>query len=520
MAVIGGARLTNEDAYAWAKLAKGVIGTDHVDAQLGDGLPAEAVAAWPAATIDDVCRPGGTVVLMAPDLKEELPVLYLRLRHAVERDGVRLIELGSLASGLAAGRSGNGATTVLHTEPGRLADLVDALIAGDTAAARDLGCSPDALDVAAAQLDDGDVRLVVGRGSIAESGARVADAVNRFVAAHDGTTVLPVLRRANVRGALDMGLTPGLLPGRVVLDAAPPALTEAWGQVPTATGMDAPRILRAAADGGIDVLVLLGADPLVDAPDRRQAAEALERTGTVIALDLFATESVAAADIVLPAAGFGECDGSTTNLEGRVSTVRRRVTPPGSARSDWSIAADLARRLDADLGVESVEGVQAEIATVAASHADVTPERLADGGHDGIVVTTPADGGLDARRLDVPALPAPDNYSLRLFTPRRLYDAGTLVAHAPSLAGLAGEAALHLSPRDFDKLGVDDGARVKVTSAVDTMTVAVHRDARVATGAAVIPLHQPGGGGAQLIDARQPVTDVRIETGPQAEDGR
>ena len=83
LAVLGGARLTNEDAYAWAKLAKGVIGTDNVDAQLGDGLPAEVVLGLPRATIDDACRPGGTVLLLGPDLKEELPVLYLRLRHAV-----------------------------------------------------------------------------------------------------------------------------------------------------------------------------------------------------------------------------------------------------------------------------------------------------------------------------------------------------------------------------------------------------------------------------------------------------
>jgi NADH-quinone oxidoreductase subunit G len=43
VAVIGGARGTNEDAYAWARLAKGVLGTDHVDAQLGDGLPADVL---------------------------------------------------------------------------------------------------------------------------------------------------------------------------------------------------------------------------------------------------------------------------------------------------------------------------------------------------------------------------------------------------------------------------------------------------------------------------------------------
>src|SRR5690606_28954748 len=80
--VIGGARLTNEDAYAWAKLAKGVVGTDNVDAQLADGLPAEVVLGLPRATIDDACRPGGTVLVIGPDVKEELPVLFLRLRHA------------------------------------------------------------------------------------------------------------------------------------------------------------------------------------------------------------------------------------------------------------------------------------------------------------------------------------------------------------------------------------------------------------------------------------------------------
>ena len=77
--MIGGARLTNEDAYAWAKLAKGVIGTDSVDAQLGDGLPAELVLGLPRATIDEACA-AACVVVLAGDLREELPVLFLRLR--------------------------------------------------------------------------------------------------------------------------------------------------------------------------------------------------------------------------------------------------------------------------------------------------------------------------------------------------------------------------------------------------------------------------------------------------------
>ena len=99
VAVLGGARLTNEDQYAWARLAKGVIGTDHVDAQLDDGLPADAVLGLPRATINRACTPGGTVILLAPDPKEEQGTLYLRLRHAIVNDGVQLIELTPRASG-------------------------------------------------------------------------------------------------------------------------------------------------------------------------------------------------------------------------------------------------------------------------------------------------------------------------------------------------------------------------------------------------------------------------------------
>ena len=74
--IIGGARFTNEDAYAWAKLAKSVIKTDSIDAQLGDGLPAELVLGLPQATIDEAAS-ARVLVLLAPDLREELPVLYL-----------------------------------------------------------------------------------------------------------------------------------------------------------------------------------------------------------------------------------------------------------------------------------------------------------------------------------------------------------------------------------------------------------------------------------------------------------
>src|SRR4029079_7033437 len=74
VALLGGGTSTNEDAYAWARFAKGVLRNDNVDAQLRDGLPAEVVLGLPRATIADLDR-AKAIVLLGPDLKEELPVL-------------------------------------------------------------------------------------------------------------------------------------------------------------------------------------------------------------------------------------------------------------------------------------------------------------------------------------------------------------------------------------------------------------------------------------------------------------
>ena len=99
IAVLGGARGTNEDAYAWSKLARTVLRTDHVDAQLGDGLPAQLVVGLPGATIDDACS-AGTTLLVCGDLREELPVLHLRLRGAARAGTTRLVEIAPTETGL------------------------------------------------------------------------------------------------------------------------------------------------------------------------------------------------------------------------------------------------------------------------------------------------------------------------------------------------------------------------------------------------------------------------------------
>jgi NADH-quinone oxidoreductase subunit G len=387
VAVLGGSRLPNEDAYAWAKLAKGVIGTDHVDAQMGDGLPAEVILGLPRATIDQACA-ADVVVLLAPDIKEELPVLYLRLRAAVlERQtggtGPRLVELGQTHSGLTPY-----ADVSLAHRPGEAASLVSALLAAQAPRAEVAGVPADDVGRARELLAGaGNVVMVVGRPSLAESAAFPSQAAALLAAARPDARFLPAARRGNVLGALDMGLAPGVLPGRVALDAGRDWYTRAWGQVPEEPGLDARGILAAAAEGRIHALILLGADPVADFPDTRLAEQALAGVGLIVAVDTFLTDSSRKADVVLPAAMYAERPGTTTNLEGRVSRLAQKMVPPGVAWPDWMIAVELAARLGTDLGPATLEELWAEIEALAPSHRGLTgPLLLSAAARDGVVV--------------------------------------------------------------------------------------------------------------------------------------
>ena len=163
--VLGGARGTNEDAYVWARFAKGVLRTDNVDAQPGDGLPAEVALGLPGATIADLDR-AGAIVVLGVDLKEELPVLYLRARRRgrrprrpaggdpLDRDRSRALCRGLAAPG----------TRRAGRDHGR------ARAPRSTAAPRGMPTSmpPPPRSV----RRDGELIVVAGRGNLAASGRR------------------------------------------------------------------------------------------------------------------------------------------------------------------------------------------------------------------------------------------------------------------------------------------------------------------------------------------------------------
>jgi predicted molibdopterin-dependent oxidoreductase YjgC len=419
---------------------------------------------------------------------------------------------------------------------------------------------------------EGPVVVLLGRSSVAEQAEAVVHAASLLAPVAD-VRFLSTLSRSNVHGALDLGLTPGFLPGRVTLAAGREHVTSIWGGAPDAPGLDAAGMLEAAAAGRIKVLVLLGCDLLADFPDRALAKSALDAVEHVIAIGAFRDIAADRADVMLPTTVWGEQVGSSTNLEGRVVRLGRKVTPDGTTMESWRIACELAARLGTDFGLETTDEVQDEIARVAPAFAGVDAS-LIHRARDGIVLpvadhldeltfaaprpgigvswepirpsssaslavggdsppTVAHSGGAECAepdaRPDPPVSPVPlhawsgeapapvstpiDAYALRLVAARTLYGSDRVSAESPPLAHLSPDhAELVVSRRDRERIGVADGDRVRVTSSRTSLELPIKEDDATPLGVAFVAVNRAGPGAADLIDASQPVTDLRVET--------
>jgi NADH-quinone oxidoreductase subunit G len=531
---IGGAALTNEGAFAWERFLRGAIGSEHLDAQFDDGLDPVLLQALPLATIDDAAN-APVVLTLTGDLRQELPVLFLRLRESFAQKHRTLIELSSAPSALR-----SLARHVLSVRPGETPSIAHALISGHLPVGTLV--SDAELDQVRALLGDGSgVVIVVGRANLAEDQRLVDEAIATLAQGLPQARFLVTLRRSNVRGALDMGLGPRLRPGRGV-DAA-------------ATGRDTHAQLSAMAQGVQRATVLLGGSLLGNVVDQELASAALTAS-SVIAVTGHGGATLAFADVVLPASVQHERVGTVTNLEGRVTAVAPKIGAPGSAWPDVAIASELALAWGQDLGLGSVElCAQAIEETTGYAALSVLQDQAFDGAVMGLAVTPVARHAMDPMafpgirstktaglgessgtttlldssttastsvatfadvhltRVDVPLA---DAYALRLVLSRRLYDRGVAMQGSPALAELVEPTTLLVHPSDLDHLGLASGARVQVRAAGGDFEIGVVTDETVVRGTCVAPLGTLDETGANviasLLDSSSPVTQLRLET--------
>ncbi|MGB7861390.1 MAG: NADH-quinone oxidoreductase subunit NuoG, partial [Acidimicrobiia bacterium] len=457
--VVGGANGTNEDAYALSRLCSEVLETPHVDARLDDGLASHFLAATvDRASINDI-DDADTILVWGPDLKEEHPTLYLRVRRAAQELGKTLVVVHPRRTGL-----DDRASQKITYRPGGGFELLEEITAGKYE------------EVSAALAVDKVVALV-GIASHAD-GPRLAEAVAAVARQNAGVCrLLPLNGRSNTYGALDMGLAPDLGAGRVST---------------LKTGRGTREILEGLESGEVRALLMVGADPVRDMPDSSIAREALEAAEWVVSIDLFLNDSNRGADVILPAAGFSEKDGTVTNVEGRVQKVNKVRPAPGQARVDWAIIDDISSALGSPLGLASAELITKEIAANLPAYHDVTWDRLEWEDRDGVVVPVDETGVLSHIPVALDGSSAP-KAELTLHVARTMYDDGVRLRHSPSLHPLAPGAVAHINPFDAPRLGAQEGQRVRVVTNQGQGEFRVVIDDGTPQGVVYVPFNQVGG---------------------------
>ena len=470
IAVIGGANGTNEDAYALSRFARTVLQTNNVDATMGEGPSAHFLAATVdrglIADVDDA----DTILVWGPDLKETHPTLYLRVRRAAQELGVNLVVIHPRVTGL-----DDRATTTLRYRPGGGHELL-----AELSASKHENVSG---------LVSGKVVAIVGQASLADDPG-LAESVAAFVREKAGTPrIIPLANRANIYGALDMGLAPDLLPGRAAY--GPEAAPEPWGEIPAKRGLDTPGMLKALAEEKIRVVLLVGADPVGNSHDPELAKEALDLAEYVVSIDMLLHESNHYADLILPAAGVSEKDGTITNLEGRVQKVNKITPAPGQARPDWSILDDLSTVMGKSMGLGSAETIAKEITESAPAYQGITWDLLEWDARDGAVV--PLEGNQPLAHIPVMSkgskAPSAD---LILHQAKVMYDDGVRLRNCRFLRDLAPGPVARMNPEDAKRLGARDGVTVRVVTSKGEGEFAARIDEGTPEGVVFVPMHQPG----------------------------
>ena len=198
----------------------------------------------------------------------------------------------------------------------------------------------------------------------------------------EGTGVNPLRGQNNVQGACDMGALPSDYVGyrKVADQETTDWFNEYYGtNLPAKPGLTLVEMMNAAHAGDLKVLYIHGEDPVLSDADIKHTKEALANLDMLIVQELFMTDTAQCADVVLPAAGWGEQEGTFTNGERRVQCLQKAQEPPEGAMLDWKIMEEIAVRMGVPrekFHYESAEEIFEEIRECAPIFAGMNRERL------------------------------------------------------------------------------------------------------------------------------------------------
>lgn len=361
-----------------------------------------------------------------------------------------------------------------------------------------------------------------------------------------GGGVNPLRGQNNVQGACDMGGLPDVYPGyqKVNLEDNRKKFEAAWGiSLSPEPGKTVTETIPGILEGKTHALYILGEDPVMSDADTNHLRHCLEECDFIILQELFENETAAYADVLLPGIAFAEKSGTFTNTERRVQMVRKAVEPPGEAREDWWITAELAKRmlalqtsevLDtpevsapyAGWDYKSTSDIMAEIAALTPQYAGITHARLEGGEtlqwpcpnteHPGTPILhigkfTRGLGKFTPIEHIPPAELPDDEYPMVLSTGRVLYHwhGGQMSRRSKGLLEIYPKPLIEVNEEDAEKLGLNGNKRVRVTSRRGSIEAEAQVTDRVPPGMVYGNFHFPQASVNELtIAALDPVSKI------------
>ncbi|MET7637367.1 NADH-quinone oxidoreductase subunit G [Streptomyces sp. NPDC005438] len=507
--VLTGGRLTVEDAYAYGKFARLVLGTNDVDfrarrhsqeetAFLVSQVAGHGVHLDGQGVTNNALEHAPSVLLVGLEAEEEAPGVFLRLRKAHRKHGQRTFSLATHATrGLT--KAGG---TLLPAAPGTEVEWLDALGGG-------VGLDELGQRAADALRAEGSV-IAVG-----ERLAQVPGALTSVVRAATalGAALVWIPRRAGERGAVEVGALSALLPGgRPATDPrAREEVARAWGvpALPSREGRDTAGILRAAAEGELSAL-LVGGVEVADLPDPAGALAALDAVDFLVSLELRPSEVTERADVVLPVSAVVEKAGTFLNWEGRGRPFEAAIKPDQMTRRQVQPDVRVLHMLSDALAAtgQVLDADRFRLPDVAAARREIEALGSWDGARPRI------EDLLSEGKTS--GLPQPSKGEAVLAGHRLLLDQGRLQDGDDALAGTRHAAEARLSATTAEEIGARDGQPLTVTGPAGSVRLPL-RVTEMPDRVVWLPLNSVGSGVNRDL-AAQTGELVRIAAGSDTEE--
>ena len=300
----------------------------------------------------------------------------------------------------------------------------------------------------------------------------------------EGAGINPLRGQNNVQGACDMAALPNYFPGyhKVLEEENVKKFEEHWNcTLNRKMGLRIPEMLDGAAEGSVKAMYIMGEDPVLSDPDANHVKHAINSLDFLVVQDINMTETAKLADVVLPATCYAEKDGTFTASERRVQRVRKAVEAPGQARIDWTILAEVSKRLGGHgFDWKCAEDIFNEIRKCIPNYSGISYEKIdrlngvqwpcTSEDHEGSKYLHKGKFARGERALMVPVeYEGPkelenDEYPIILSTGRALYHYNVMTRYSDALDGILPHELVEICAEDAAKYGLEDGDFMRVTS--------------------------------------------------------